>query len=210
MKETLLRLFEDCLKQSYREVENAASYAYRRKKQKDGHEHLYIFFQQSHGVVDWLNNLDFAASPYTEMNPEWKCHTGFLKVWESAKKYLKPHLFDPNIAKVTVVGYSHGAALAVLCHEYIWYRRPDLRNSLEGFGYGCPRVLYGCVPPEIALRWEHFYVIRNENDLITHLPPHFAGYCHVGNLISIGERKQYSGIDAHRPENYLKELKKMQ
>ncbi len=209
MKKLLLALFEDCLEQDYREVENGGSYAYRRERNREG-ERLLIFFQQSHGITDWINNLDFSARPYEEMDPPWKCHAGFLRVWKSVKRYLEPHLLDPSVNDFVVVGYSHGAALAALCHEYIWYHRPECRDRLLGVGYGAPRVLYGCVPPALALRWERFYVVRNGKDLVTYLPPRFAGYCHVGNLVAIGDEKSYSEIDAHRPENYLKELERLQ
>lgn len=198
----LLELFEECLEKEYREVENGGSWAYGREG--DG---LFLWFQQSHGAVDWLNNLNFGSAPYSEMNPPWECHAGFLRVWKSVKPYVEPLVLDPTVKKITVVGYSHGAALAALCHEYIWYRRRDLRARLLGFGFGCPRVLYGCVPPDIAPRWEQFYVIRNADDIVTHLPPRALGFCHVGNLITVGRKGNYSPIDAHRPENYLAELK---
>lgn len=209
MKKMLLSLFQACLSAGYREVENAASYAYERKETEEGIA-LTLFFEQSNGRVDWLNNLDFVARPYEEMDPPWRCHAGFLKVFKSLLPYLEPHLRDPAVGRVTVVGYSHGAALALLFHESVWYHRPDLREKLSGFGFGCPRVLYGCVSPEIAPRWERFYVIRNEDDLVTHLPPRFAGYCHVGNLITVGEAGRYSSVDAHRPESYLAELERLE
>ena len=212
MEKLLLDLFLECLSREYREVENAASYSYSRKPLENGEgETLSIFFQHSHGLTDWMNNLDFSARPYKDMDPSWKCHAGFLRVWNSVKEYLKPHMLDPNIKSAVVVGYSHGAALAILCHEYLWYHRPELREHLFGVGFGAPRVLYGCVPPEIACRWENFYVVRNENDLVTHLPPRFTGYCHVGNLITLGEKdSEKSGtVDSHRPESYLESLKKL-
>ena len=197
----LLRLFEKCLSVEYTETENGGSWAYEREG-----ERLFLWFEHSRGVVDWLNNLNFGVAPYREMNPPWECHAGFLRVWKSLKPYIEPLVFDPTVKAITVVGYSHGAALAVLCHEYIWYRRKDLRDRLFGFGYGCPRVLFGCVPPNIALRWEHFYVVRNLDDLVTHLPPRAMGFCHVGNLVTVGSLGKYSPIDAHRPESYLAEL----
>ena len=197
----LLKLFEECLSAAYTEVENGGSWAYRREG-----ERLFLFFEHSHGMLDWLNNMQFGAAAYREMDPPWECHAGFLRVWKSLKPYIEPLALDPTVKAVTVVGYSHGAALAVLCHEYIWYRRRDLRERLFSFGYGCPRVLYGCVPPDIARRWERFYVVRNLDDIVTHLPPRALGFCHVGNLVSVGAIGKYSPINAHRPESYLMEL----
>ena len=115
-------------------------------------------------------------------------------------------ILHPNTKRVVIIGYSHGAALSLLCHEYVWFHRPDLRERLLGVGFGCPRVLYGCLPPEIAPRWEQFYVVRNLDDLITHLPPRVLGYCHVGNLVEVGKEGRYSSVDAHRPESYRREL----
>ncbi len=198
----LTELFEECLEQEYQTEENGADWAYRRENAR-----LTVFFQHSHGLIDWLNNMDFASAPYKDMTPRWRCHSGFLRAWKSLMPRLEGLLLDPNIEDIRIVGYSHGAALAVLCHEYCWFRREDLREKLLGLGYGCPRVLYGCVPPELAQRWERFYVIRNIEDIVTHLPPRGFGYCHVGNLVEIGKTGRYSAIDAHRPEHYLAELK---
>ncbi len=200
----LKELFEECLGKDYKETGNGGSWAYDRRGDR-----LFLWFEKSSGIEDWVNNLQFAAVPYAEMDPPWECHAGFLKVWKSIKPHLEPLIFDMTVKEITSVGYSHGAALAVLCHEYIWYRRRDLRDHLYGFGYGCPRVLFGCVPDDLATRWERFYVIRNIDDLVTHLPPRGMGFCHVGNLIEIGRAGAYSPIDAHRPESYLAELKRI-
>ena len=201
MQNLLLELFDDCLSRNYRQSANGASWDV---EQQDGH--LTVYFQKSNGIVDWINNADLFSVPYREMNPPWQCHGGFLRVWKSVKPLIEPYVLNPSVQEITVVGYSHGAALSVLCHEFIYYRRRDLRDRLKGFGFGCPRVLYGCVPPDVALRWERFYVIRNLDDLVTHLPPRTLGYCHVGNLVEIGEAGLYSAIDAHRPESYRTQL----
>ena len=121
--------------------------------------------------------------------------------------HLEPLINDLNVKEITVVGYSHGAALAVFCHEYVWYHRPDLRKTLVGYGFGCPRVVWGDLSSEVSDRWAGFTVIRNQEDLVTHLPPVAFGYRHVGNLLEIGEKRKYSAIDAHRPENIRRELR---
>ena len=202
MKNHLLELFEECLSKNYTEVENGGSFAYDLRG-----DALYLWFEHSNGAVDWLNNLDFAVAPYRDMSPPWKCHAGFLRVWKSIQPYLLPLIDSPAVSRVCTVGYSHGAAIATLCHEFIWFRRLDLRQSICGYGYGAPRVLYGCVPPAVAMRWSSYFLVRNQGDLVTRLPPRMSGYCHAGIPIEIGAPNRYSAVDAHRPENYLQELR---
>lgn len=200
----LLQYFEACLGADYIQSENGGSWA-----TEERGEELWILFEKSNGLTDWLNNLQFHAVPYREMNPVWQCHSGFLKVWNSIKPHLEP-IVREAVGKrrpIRVIGYSHGAAISVLCHEWIYYRFPGARAQLLGVGFGCPRVLYGCVSDNLALRWQNFYVVRNLDDAVTHLPPRVMGYCHVGNLITVGETGVYSPFEAHRPENYMKELK---
>ena len=60
---------------------------------------------------------------------------------------------------------------------------------------------------KIKERWDNFTVIRNIDDIVTHVPPLLFGYYHVGNLLKIGESGKYTSIDAHRPDSYLNELK---
>ena len=204
----LERYFRRCLDAVYTTEENGADWAVER----DGDE-LMILFEHSRGSVDWINNLNFHAVPYREMHPVWQCHAGFLSVWQAAKPAVEqavlPDLSFPpghgGITRLTVIGYSHGAALAALCHEWLWYHFPLWRSALVGFGFGGPRVLYGCPTPALAERWAQFYLIRNNDDPVTHLPPRALGYCHVGNLLTVTDSRT-SGIDSHRPESYLSAL----
>ncbi len=208
-REYLADIFDVCLNANYITVEGGGSFAL----EKDG-ERLLVLFEKSDGYEDWQNNLDFkavmhsgreVAAPYSQMNEEWYCHAGFLRVWKSILPYIKGALLDLDFREITCVGYSHGAALALLCHEYIWYNRHDLRGRIYGYGFGCPRVIYGNVENERA-RWQDFYIIRNYDDIVTHLPPRLFGYRHVGKVITIGGAGRYSRVDAHRAENYIAEL----
>ena len=195
-------LFWACLEREYFETASGGSFDWI----LDGRL-LYIFFEKSDGAEDWLNNLDFFSQPYGEMAEPWYCHGGFLRVWKEILPYLKEILANGELSCVVTVGYSHGAALALLCHEYLWFHRPDLRGRIFGYGFGCPRVVRGYVPRE-SERWRNFYVIRNIDDAVTHLPPSIFGFRHVGQLVEIGEAGKYTPIDAHRAENYLYELEK--
>lgn len=200
----LYHLFEDCLTRNYRTVDNSASY--------DIQFHggtLAIFFEASRGSEDWNNNLNFRIRPYDDMDPVWYCHAGFLKVFKSVLPYLESYISAPDVRRVVISGYSHGGALAILCHEAVWFRRPDIRRHLITFAYGAPRVLFGTPPREVQDRFHELYLIRNQGDLVTHMPPAFLGFRHIGNRIEIGQKGQYSSIDAHRPESYLAALAAM-
>ena len=198
----LFNLFLRCLTVPYFSVENDVNFAFERCGSS-----LYIYFEHSRGKKDWSANLDFPARPYKRMGKTvWYAHRGFLRSWKTAEPYLRHCIMDKTVKSITVAGYSHGAAVAALCHEYVWFNRPDLRQSLEGYGFGSPRVLFGIKSQKCLSRWERFKVIRNIDDIVTHLPPAIFGFSHVGRLIEIGKRGRYSLTDAHRPENILREL----
>ena len=200
---TLYRLFSVCLHIPYSQVGRSANYAVQREK-----DALYIFFQGSDGKNDWKNNLDFPAKPYKRMGKTiWFAHRGFLRAWKELEPFISDEVADGNIKKIVVAGYSHGGALAMLCHEYLWYHCPDLRTKIEGYGFGAPRVFWGVQTAALKERWRNFTVVHNLNDLITHLPPAFLGFSHVGRLLKIGERGKYSSIQAHFSENILTELR---
>lgn len=198
----LSALFSRCVHRAYVQTPNRVDYAVDRIG-----SHLSIYFQASDGLADWMSNLNFPPAAYRrDGGVAWYAHGGFLRAWESIADRIHSWIMDASVRRVTVVGYSHGAALAVFCHEHIWYHRPDLRDSLNGYGFASPRVLWGCYSASLMTRWDRFTVIRNREDIVTHMPPWFLGYRHVGELLEIGERGKYSVIDAHRPENIRREL----
>jgi len=193
----LSSLFLRCLNIEYTTLEGGASYAIESFRGS-----LYIYFEHSNGSTDWKNNLDFPA----RCNGSFCYHRGFLKVWNSIKERILEHIKNPEFKEIHIIGYSHGAALAVLCYEIAYRERADIRSSLFGYGFGCPRVLWGFGRKRAKKIWSNFSVIRNINDIVTHLPFAFLGYYHIGKMLKIGKKGRYSGIDAHRPEYYLKEL----
>ena len=199
----LYGLFRRCLEIPYTRVDNSGDYAYERIGGT-----LYVYLEKSSGAEDWKNNFDFPVRAYKDMDGGiWYAHRGFARVWKSIEPYIKPHALDPTVEEIVTVGYSHGGGLAVLCHEYVWYNRPDIRENIYGYGFGAPRVIWGVKSARHLSRWERFTVIRNIDDVVTHVPPSLLGYFHVGTLLEIGQRGKYSQIDAHRPESYLSELK---
>lgn len=201
----LLNLYQQVLNEKYIQLkEETASYSYKR----DGNI-LYIFFEWSNGATDWKNNFDFPAKPYRDMPNRWYVHRGFLKVWKVIEDKLAPFINDIQVKKIIIAGYSHGAALALLCHEYCKFNRPDIKENINGYGFGCPRVVFGFLKNSVKKRFDGFFVIRNKKDIVTHVPPVLFLFRHVGKLITIGEGK-WNCFDAHRPENYLESLSNLQ
>lgn len=210
---TILEMFKKCAwgcDYVHTEVERG-SYFVEKKRNT-----LYLYLQGSKGDVDWRNNFDFGAEPYKDMPIRWKAHRGFVRVWKEIEPAVKESIMDPTVKKINIIGYSHGAALAVLAHEYAWFNRPDIRDHIFGYGFEAPRVFRGKkVPDELAARWENFYIFRNGKDLVTRVPPRIFGYKHVGTLVqlnkdrSILESKRYwlKCIDEHDAPNVIAALK---
>jgi predicted lipase len=167
---------------------------------------LYILFQWSNGKTDWKNNFDFPAKPYRKMKNKWYVHRGFLRVFKAIEPHIKEQINDASIDRIIIGGYSHGAAIALLCHEYCKYNRPDIPHRIKGYGYGAPRVVWGFVRKAVKNRFKGFTVIRNGRDIVTHVPPACFGFRHVGKLVHIGRGKEYNAIESHFEKNYLKEL----
>ena len=138
------------------------------------------------------------------MEHTWFCHRGFLKVWKAIEQYISWDISDLSINKIEIVGYSHGAAIALLCYEYCIFHRPDC--DVQGVGFGAPRVFWGFVGKAVKERFKNFKVIRNGKDLVTHVPPCLFGFRHISEVVKIGEGKSKGLIDDHRAENYLENL----
>ena len=160
-----------------------------------------------------LKYLSVPSKPYKDMFKKWRVHGGFLVVWkdmqtaieESVAEILASHT---EIKKIVIVGYSHGAALAVLATEDMEYLYGE-SYEVSGYGFGCPRVLWGIVPSEVKYRLRNFTSIRNIPDIVTHVPPMLLGFRNAGTLIKVGKKGKYNPFKAHYASAYIDELNAM-
>lgn len=203
----LSKLFHKCAYEiSYEQIGDSVNYAF----EEDGST-LYIYFQGSNSITDWIRNFLFGKKPYKDMEIPYRVHRGFLAAWKTVEDVIIKKIKEVNVRpvlnpktkkyedKVTfkwkhivIVGYSHGGALAGFCHECVWFWRPDLREKdLEGYGFEAPRFYAGWhVKKALRERWRTFKVIRNNSDIVTHCPPWILGYHHVGEILKVhGDRK---------------------
>ena len=198
--------FKRCLSAPYTHVENGGDFFLAREGGI-----LTVYLQHSQGAEDWKNNLDFPARGYARAcGSPLLAHRGFLRVWESVAPHLTGALTDAATCRIRIVGYSHGAALALFCYDLALCLRPTLADGVTALAFGAPRVLWGVRTGTLRARFSRFFRIANEDDLVTRLPPAALGYFHVGTSVPLAKRGTYSLTDAHRPENILTELRRME
>jgi len=139
----------------------------------------------------------FWKKPYRGMNRKWYAHAGFLRSWKAVEPHIAVAIGNRDIKNIKVVGYSHGGTLAMMCHEFVRFHRPDIK--LNSYAFGSPKVLGGLRRPrDVIERWNGFTVINIRRDFVGKLPPF---YRHVGKQIRL------PGKGTHRYWNYINALK---
>lgn len=205
MKNELLSdLMRRCLDADYIHTENDGDYAI----EFDGNI-VYILFQWSHSDLDWFSNFNFPAKAYKNGDSEWYAHRGFLRVWKTLRDYIEPAIYDLTqthaARRIICVGYSHGAALAGFCTEDLMYLYGE-KIEVRGYGFGCPRFVWGKLPKAVKERFKAFTPVRNIPDIVTHVPPALFGFSHAGKLLKVGKLGRHNPVKAHYPDIYIKEL----
>lgn len=144
--------------------------------------HIYLAIQGSVQKEDWFYNFDFLARPYKNMKYTWWAHRGFVKCWRLAEASIVQDVLDKlGNKKLIILGYSHGAAIALLAHEYFEFNG----YNPETYCFGCPRVLW--LPHKKVLeRFKRVHIIRRRGDLVTHVPPALFGFRHPVKNTNVG------------------------
>jgi len=140
---------------------------------------LSIAFQGSVSKLDWWQNFSFWVKPYRGMDRLWFAHAGFLKKWKAVEMDIKKIIDAGGFDVIGVSGFSQGAAVATLCHEWIWFHYPSLRNNLFTTVYGSPRVI--AFSWKISERFDQLARVDITTDFVTKVPPCIIGYKHVGD-----------------------------
>lgn len=217
----LSELFKKCLNADYKHTLNSGDYSIEIEDNI-----LYLLFQWSQGDEDWKNNFNFIARAYKKGINKWYCHAGFHKVWKSIREELEPEVLNIlegnlNIDTIKCIGYSHGGPLAGFATEDMEFIYGSC-YKVSGYGFGCPRFIWGFLPKDVKERFKNFIPIRNIPDLVTHVPPVIFGYGHGGKLLKIGKMfdiikiwktyliKPRGPIKAHYDSEYIKSLKELE
>lgn len=189
----LLELFNTCLTISYEQIGDKVNYAF--KEEKDT---LYIFFEPSSSLEDWKANFDFKK----EMYDIFKVHRGFYNCYYQCRNFVLDKVYSKEWKEVIVVGYSHGGALATICHQDIRYHFPNLK--VHTYAFESPRCLK--VPKKYRFYWEGLTRIVNGTDIVAHCPPKIFGYTDLGTMLkvkgdtSLVEKRLPKCIKSHYPQ----------
>ena len=101
----------------------------------------------------------------------------------------------------------------MLCHEYCVYNRPDCK--IEGYGFDCPESASRKIFDELNSGGRILFVIRNYDDIVSHLPPKLFGFTHVGQVVDLTPKWYYiksekivqrKFVAGHRPQNIIAKL----
>jgi len=155
---------------------------------------LTIAFQGSTSYMDWRDNFRFLKTPYRNMDVKFRVHRGFLRKWKSVRDEIFQFLTNhrKEFDKILVLGYSQGAALALLCHEDVWYNfLEDNYMNLVTYAFACPRTFSWMVPEE---RFETAFVFNHKRDLVANVPFRLMGYRHLENTTWIGKKEWWQII----------------
>ena len=161
-------------------------------------DELLLLFEWSRGLTDWKNNLDLCPVHRELGGVTLSVHRGFFRAYESVRDRVLCALTSVGIRRLTVGGYSHGAALAALAHADTLPRRRAGTLAVRSVGYGAPRPLFGRCDPEV---FAGFTSVICGADLVGHLPPCALGYRHAGDRIHL-PTVTGSPIDDHRETSY--------
>lgn len=201
---TLQELFHKCAYEiNYDTIGDSVNYKF---IEQDNGETLYIFFQGSNSITDWVENFFFTKRLYKE----FKVHRGFYRAYSQVRDIMLNMIYYHDYKKIIIVGYSHGGALSQLAHEDIVYHFPNI--SVYTFAFESPRCLK--VKKKYRERWKNLTVIRNGSDIVTHMPPKIFGYTDLGTMlkingdISLVDKKIPKCVKYHYPQVVEDGLKK--
>lgn len=193
---TPLELFNNCLIGPFNTAGDDTQYKIISYK-----DFTLLVFPGSSSLIDWRDNFNFPIKPYKDQTEKWYAHGGFVRAWKKAEKQIAQDVYYANDNKPLVIaGYSHGADIAILAHEYFQYNFYDVITST----FAASRVLW--LPSKsIQSRFGKLTNYQVRGDIATLVPPWLFGYRHVGKVAKLGPNRFPSHLP-HYPARYYENL----
>jgi hypothetical protein len=160
---------------NYRHIGKALSYKF---FVVSASQTIYLCFQGSNGLTDWLHN--FLAIPKPQRFMSATVHAGFLRAWRSGSDTVMKELLAlterlPNF-KIVFCGFSHGAAIAQLA-AHNWFTCTG--NRCQCVIFGSPKLAWGAETQRLLNDSMTLTNWINPADVVTAVPLHRWGFRHV-------------------------------
>ena len=167
-----------------------------------------VKFQWTVSKLDWLQNFSFWKKPYKQMPKLFFVHAGFLKKYKAVRKVIMDRIVNSQVQskKITILGYSQGAALGLLLHEDVMFRLGEIKPDVKTYLFGCPRVFD--LFSNISERFEGVTRIVNGDDIVTHVPFVWMMYRHYGKYLHIGKKRRWWRLSVKDHGEYKQALTK--
>jgi Lipase (class 3) len=147
-----------------------------------------IAIRGTEGILEWLHDSEFALVPCPFLVGAGHTEDGFTDMYLSLRtgadpaspsvvKALATLAFPQPVSSVTICGHSLGGALATLLALDVAANTVFTQPAV--YTYASPRTgdsLFASTYDQVV---ENSYRITNRLDVVTTLPPTFAGYEHV-------------------------------
>ena len=186
---------------------------------------LYIVFEGTNGVRDWLDNSkffqkklkkSFSMQKELQFQKNSKVHYGFYDQYMRVEEDIKQRIYEKKYKKIVCTGHSLGGALATLCAFWV----SSFHESVECVTFGSPRVGNKYFTKMFNWRIPNSRRYVYKNDLIAKLPLLwlFYSYRHVSSKVSLGKKKSWwrkllrpistavGSIQDHYPQRYLEAI----
>ena len=138
-------------------------------------------------MADIKSDLKFKKVKSTAVDgkSEGRVHRGFKAALDMVWGDIQHHMMlkKAHKKKIVVTGHSLGAALATLVAGRL--NDPDV----ELYTYGSPRV--GTAKWCKNQKFKH-YRFRNNNDIVTRMPPNWIGFKHHGDMMYFDYKEMYA------------------
>ncbi len=164
---------------------------------------LIIKLQGSVSRMDWIQNFSFWKIPYKQMNNIFFVHAGFLKKYKAIRAIIQEAVHKNLDKKIVVLGYSQGAALALLVHEDIVF---TFGKTPETTVFGCPRVFSIFGRKILKERMQGVTRYHNGNDVVCRVPFIWLLFRHYGSKIHIGNKYRWWKLSIKDHTTYGKNL----
>lgn len=180
-------------KTKYKTVGDNVDYKVVVKKKE---ERVYLVFQDSEGLRDWINNFRFPAEIYKNQETCLKVHKGYGRAWKSCNDIIMKDFIKKvkeTGYKPTIVGWSYGGAMSQLAAEDFFYRT---RTKPTVITFGSPKIFGNKASRELLRKVSNTIQFAHKNDIVTKLVPFYWAV----KTVSIG--KQFNIFKLFKPSVY--------